>query len=52
MPRNQITKDEIKFKVLDLKNKVDQEPTPYAREKELAQKYLNEVLFIIEQYSR
>jgi hypothetical protein len=52
MPKNQITKDELRVRVLNLKNKVDQEPTPYKREKELAHKYLNEVLFIIEQYSR
>jgi hypothetical protein len=52
MPRNQITKDEMKMKVLGLKNKVNQEPTSYEKEKELAQKYLNEVLFIIDQYAR
>jgi len=52
MPRNQITKDEIKVRVLNLKNRVEQEPTPYKKEKELAHKYLNEVLLIIDQYSR
>ena len=52
MPRNQITKDEIKVRVLNLKNKVEQEPTSYKKEKELAHKYLNEVLFIIDQYAR
>lgn len=52
MPRGQITRDEMKVRVLNLKNRVDQEPTPYKKEKELAHKYLNEVLFIIDQYSR
>lgn len=52
MPRGQITRDEMRVRVLNLKNKVDQELTPYKREKDLAHKYLNEVLFIIEQYSR
>jgi len=52
MPRGQITRDEMKVRVLNLKNKIDQEPTPYKKEKELAHKYLNEVLFIIDQYSR
>ena len=49
MPKNQITKDELKVKVLKLKNRVDHEPI-YPGEKAIAQKYLNEVLFIIEQY--
>ena len=52
MPRGQITRDEMRVRVLNLKNKIDQEKTPYKKEKELAHKYLNEVLFIIEQYSR
>lgn len=52
MPRGQITRDEMRVRVLNLKNKVDQENTPYKKEKELAHKYLNEVLFIIEQYAR
>ena len=52
MPRGQITRDEMRVRVLNLKNKVEQEKTPYKKEKELAHKYLNEVLFIIEQYSR
>ena len=52
MPRNQITRDEMRVRVLNLKNRVDNEPTPYKKEKELAHKYLNEVLFIIDQYAR
>ena len=52
MPRGQITKDEMKVRVLSLKNRVENEPTPYKKEKELAHKYLNEVLFIIDQYAR
>jgi hypothetical protein len=49
MPKNQITKDELKIKVLKLKNRVDNEHA-YPGEKAIVHKYLNEVLFIIEQY--
>jgi hypothetical protein len=49
MPKNQITKDELKVKVLELKKRVDGESI-YPGEKSIVQKYLNEVLFIIEQY--
>jgi len=52
MPRNQITRDEMRVRVLNLKNRIENEPTPYKKEKELAHKYLNEVLFIIDQYAR
>ena len=51
MPRNELNKEEIKVRVIDLKNKLIKEDR-YPGEKELADKYLNEVLFIIEQYSR
>ena len=51
MPRNELTKDELKVKILKLKHQVQSEHR-YAGEKELANKYLDEVLFIVEQYSR
>ena len=51
MPRNSITKEDLKVKILGLINKIHQEP--HSDEvKHLAKKYLNEVLFTIEQYSR
>jgi hypothetical protein len=51
MPRNQLEKDELKVRVLKLKHQVQSE-NRYPGEKELANKYLDEVLFIIDQYSR
>lgn len=51
MPRNQLTKDEMKVRILKLKHQVQFEHR-YPGEKELANKYLDEVLFIIDQYSR
>ena len=51
MPRNQLTREELKVRVLKLKNQVQYEHR-YPGEKELANKYLDEVLFIIDQYSR
>ena len=51
MPRNQVTKDELVVRVLKLKNKVDQEPsTVWQGEKDLAHKYLNEVLCMLDEY--
>ena len=51
MPRNNLSKDELKTKVLGLKHQLGKESkSPW--EKKLADDYLNEVLFIIEQYSR
>jgi hypothetical protein len=49
MPRNQITKDELKVRVLKLKNKLDQEGWNQ-NPMELAHKYLNEVLYILDEY--
>jgi hypothetical protein len=49
MPRNQLTKDEIKIRVLRLKDKLYQDQ-PSWDPKELAHKYLNEVLDIIDEY--
>ena len=51
MPRNQITKDELKSKVLLLMNKVHHE-SHSDDAKRIAKTYLNEVLFTIEQYNR
>jgi hypothetical protein len=51
MPKNQLMKEELKIRVLRLKHQLQFEHR-YPGEKELASKYLDEVLFIIEQYSR
>lgn len=51
MPKNQLTKEEMKVRVLKLKHQVQFEQR-YPGEKELANKYLDEVLFIIDQYTR
>jgi ribosomal protein L29 len=51
MPRNTLTKEEIKVKVLNLKNSLYNEKCSQDT-KEVAEKYLNDILFIIEQYSR
>ena len=51
MPRNIITKDEMKVRVLDLKSRLQRENLNI-ESKNIAEKYLNEVLFIIEQYAR
>ena len=49
--RNQLNKDELKVRVLKLKNKVDEEPsTVWQGEKDLAHKYLNEVLYMLDEY--
>jgi len=52
MPRNQLSKDEIKFRVLKLKQKLyeDQVNQIITNPKVLAHKYLNEVLDIIDEY--
>ena len=51
MPKNQLTKDEFKVRVLKLKHMVDQEPrSVWQGEKDLAHKYLNMVLDIIDEY--
>jgi hypothetical protein len=51
MPRNEITKEELKAKVLRLMNKVQHE-SHSDDAKRVAKTYLNEVLFTIEQYNR
>lgn len=49
MPRNSITKDELKCRVLKLKEELFRENTE-GYHKDLAHKYLNSVLDIIEEY--
>jgi hypothetical protein len=49
MPRNNITKEDIKCHVLKLKRQVDHDEG-YPGEKAIAQKYLNKVLDKIEEY--
>jgi hypothetical protein len=51
MPRNALTKDEMKVRVLNLRNRLNNEHGD-SGSKGLAEKYLNEVLFIIDQYYR
>jgi hypothetical protein len=49
VPRNMLTKDEIKVRVLKLKNELLHEPEPVMY-KDLADKYLNKVLDILDEY--
>jgi len=49
MPKNQLTKDELKVRVLKLKDKLYRD-NPSWDSKGLAHKYLNEVLDIIDEY--
>jgi hypothetical protein len=50
MPRNHITKDEIKVLILKQKNKVANEPYYSSDPKEIANKHLNELLDKIEEF--
>ena len=50
MPKNQLTKDELKIRVLKLKAKLQDDPRWHSNPKDLANKYLNEVLDIIDEY--
>lgn len=51
MSHNFVTRDELKVRVLKLKHQLDNEgPEVWQGEKDLAHKYLNEVLFILDQY--
>ena len=50
MPSNFVTKEELKCRVMKLKHQIDGETTPFHAEKELAHKYLNHVLDILEEY--
>ena len=49
MPKNQLTKDELKVRVLKLKDRLHKDQ-PTWDTKGLAHKYLNEVLDIIDEY--
>jgi hypothetical protein len=51
MPRNELTKDELKIRVLKLKDKLHKEHIgPEIDMKGVAHKYLNEVLDAIDEY--
>ena len=51
MPRNQISKEEIKTRVLELKNQLHVDHIrPDMDMKGLAHKYLNEVINMIDEY--
>jgi hypothetical protein len=53
MPRNEFSKEEIKCHVDKLKNKLYNEHVDYGSDpKELANKYLNQVLDKIQEYYR
>ena len=50
MSKNFVSKDELKCRVMKLKNQIDEETTPFQAEKELAHRYLNYVLNALEEY--
>jgi len=51
MPKNQVNKEELKVRVLKLKNDVYNESSDvWQGEKDLTNKYLNKVLDILEEY--
>lgn len=50
MSKNQINKEEIKIRVLKLKDKLSKESQYSSDPKGLANKYLNEVLYILDEY--
>ncbi len=50
MPKNRVDKEELKIRVLKLKNKLFEENYYSSDPKALAHKYLNEVLNIIDEY--
>jgi|TARA_B100000035_G_C20653550_1_gene402059 hypothetical protein len=51
MPKNQLNKDELKVRVMKLKHQVDLEGVDvWQGEKNLAHKYLNMVLDILDEY--
>jgi hypothetical protein len=53
MPRGQLTKDEMKYQVLKLKQKLQTEKMGYTSDpKALANQYLNMVLGKINEYAR
>ena len=51
MSKNQVKKEELKVRVLKLKDEVyNESKTVWQKEKDLAHKYLNKVLDILEEY--
>ena len=51
MPKNQLEKEEFRVRVLKLKNEVDNESSSvWKGDRDLAHKYLNKVLNIINEY--
>ena len=51
MPKNQLEKEELKVRVMKLKHQVDMEGADvWQGERDLAHKYLNEVLNILDEY--
>ena len=53
MPRGQLTRDEMKYQVLKLKDKLQNEQITYTSDpKALADQYLNMVLDKINEYAR
>tara|TARA_B100000085_G_scaffold137940_1_gene125673 strand:+ start:343 stop:504 length:162 start_codon:yes stop_codon:yes gene_type:complete len=51
MPKNQLNKDELKVRVMKLKHQVDLEGADvWQGEKNLAHKYLNMVLDLLDEY--
>ena len=51
MPKNKLEKEEFKVRVLKLKNEIEGEPsTVWQGEKDLAHKYLNKIIDIIDEY--
>ena len=51
MPKNELNKEELKVRIYKLKNKVDDESdNVWQGEKDLAHKYLNRVLDILDEY--
>ena len=48
MPRNRVSVEELRVRVMKLKNDVNWESTPYQAEKDMAQKYLSYVLNILD----
>jgi len=50
MPKNNFNKDEFRVRVLKLKNELYHDLNWYSNPKNLADKYLNKVLEIIDEY--
>ena len=50
MPKNFVTKEEIKCRVLKLKHEVDWEQSRTQGERDMAHRYLNYVLQVLEEY--